>query len=183
MSAEKIGKNVADVRERIANAARKAGRRAEEITLIAVSKTHPVEAIREAFAAGIRHFGETGAGVGREARWSGRFAGQWHLIGTCRATRHRERRRFFMRWTLWMIMRWHSDWTGRGGRQRGGEAARADRSTVAAEETRVAWRGICCRRWRRRWRARTAGTGGLMCIPPLLETRRVCGRTLRNCGS
>jgi PLP dependent protein len=82
MSAEKIGKNVADVRERIANAARKAGRRAEEITLIAVSKTHPVEAIREAFAAGIRHFGEN-----RVQEWEGKrggvedLPGQWHLIG------------------------------------------------------------------------------------------------------
>jgi len=82
MSAEEIRKNVAEVRERIANAARKAGRRAEEITLIAVSKTHPAEVIREAFEAGIRHFGEN-----RVQEWEGKrsgvedLPGQWHLIG------------------------------------------------------------------------------------------------------
>ena len=82
MSAEEIRKNVAEVRERIANAARKAGLRAEEITLIAVSKTHPAEAIREGFAAGIKHFGEN-----RVKEWEGKRAGvedlpgQWHLIG------------------------------------------------------------------------------------------------------
>src|ERR1700745_2814160 len=82
MSAEEIRKNVAEVRERITDAARKAGRRAEEITLIAVSKTHPAAAIREAFAAGIRDFGEN-----RVQEWEGKrggvedLPGQWHLIG------------------------------------------------------------------------------------------------------
>ena len=82
MSAEEIRKNVAEVRQRIANATRKAGRRTEEITLIAVSKTHPAETIREAYAAGIRHFGEN-----RVQEWEGKrmavedLKGQWHLIG------------------------------------------------------------------------------------------------------
>jgi PLP dependent protein len=82
MSAEEIRKNVAELRQRIADASRKAGRRAEEITLIAVSKTHPAETIREAFAAGIRHFGEN-----RVQEWEGKriavedLKGQWHLIG------------------------------------------------------------------------------------------------------
>ena len=39
-------------------AARRAGRRREEITLIAVSKTVPAGPMREAYAAGVRHFGE-----------------------------------------------------------------------------------------------------------------------------
>lgn len=82
MSAEEIQRNVTAIRERIAAAAAKAGRRAEEITLIGVSKTHPAEAIREAFAAGLRHFGEN-----RVQEWEGKrggvedLAGQWHLIG------------------------------------------------------------------------------------------------------
>lgn len=46
------------VRERIARAAADAGRDAASITLVAVSKTKPVEAIREAYAAGQRVFGE-----------------------------------------------------------------------------------------------------------------------------
>ena len=53
-----IARRVAAVRDRIARAASRARRRPEEITLVAVSKTHPPEAVREAFAAGIRHFGE-----------------------------------------------------------------------------------------------------------------------------
>ena len=53
-----IAANIEQVRERIAQAAERAGRRADEITLVGVSKTFPAEAIREAFAAGVRHFGE-----------------------------------------------------------------------------------------------------------------------------
>lgn len=82
MGAEAIQDNVREMQERIAAAAAKAGRRPEEITLIAVSKTHPAEAIREAFAAGLRHFGEN-----RVQEWEGKragvedLAGHWHLIG------------------------------------------------------------------------------------------------------
>jgi len=53
-----IAARVDSVRERIARAAARAGRSPDEITLVAVSKTHPPERIREAFAAGLRHFGE-----------------------------------------------------------------------------------------------------------------------------
>jgi pyridoxal phosphate enzyme (YggS family) len=50
--------NLARIQERIARAAERADRRANEVTLIAVSKTFPAEAIREAYALGLRHFGE-----------------------------------------------------------------------------------------------------------------------------
>ena len=53
-----IAENIARVRERIAAAARRAGRNPEEITLMAVSKTFPAESIREVYAAGLRIFGE-----------------------------------------------------------------------------------------------------------------------------
>lgn len=46
------------MRDRIANAAIKVGRKPEDITLVAVSKTKPIEAIREALAAGQTVFGE-----------------------------------------------------------------------------------------------------------------------------
>ncbi len=49
---------LSDVNARIAQAAHIAGRKAEEITLIAVSKTHPAEAITPLIAAGQRVFGE-----------------------------------------------------------------------------------------------------------------------------
>jgi PLP dependent protein len=49
---------LADLREKIARAARTAGREPDTIELIAISKTHPVEAIRPLIAAGQRVFGE-----------------------------------------------------------------------------------------------------------------------------
>jgi PLP dependent protein len=82
MATTSIRENLLQVEERISAAARRAGRRGEEITLIGVSKTHPAEAIREAFEAGLRHFGEN-----RVQEWEGKQGGiqdlsaTWHLIG------------------------------------------------------------------------------------------------------
>ncbi len=82
MAQASVRENLLRIQERIAAAAARAGRRAEEITLIAVSKTHPASAIREAHEAGIRHFGEN-----RVQEWEGKRAGTeglaatWHLIG------------------------------------------------------------------------------------------------------
>ena len=53
-----IKDNIAAVRERIDAAAKRAGRDPEEIKLIAVSKTMPVEMLKEAYEAGQRDFGE-----------------------------------------------------------------------------------------------------------------------------
>src|SRR5438094_9205815 len=53
-----IAENVARVRDRVAAASR-AGRNPEEIALMADTKTHPPERIREAYAAGLRLFGES----------------------------------------------------------------------------------------------------------------------------
>jgi len=53
-----IKDNLHRVRERIANAAIKAGRRPEDVTLVAVSKTKPIEAVRAALEAGQTVFGE-----------------------------------------------------------------------------------------------------------------------------
>jgi PLP dependent protein len=78
-----IVENVARVRERIATAARRAGRNPEEITLMGVSKTFPVERIREAHAAGLRVFGENR--VQEFADKAGSLHdlsdAEWHLIG------------------------------------------------------------------------------------------------------
>ena len=53
-----IATRVEAVRERIAAAARRAGRSPDEIWLVGVSKTHPPELVAQAFAAGLRDFGE-----------------------------------------------------------------------------------------------------------------------------
>jgi len=77
-----IRENLQNVRQRIAAAAKRAGRSPEEITLIAVSKTHPAEAIREAYQAGVRHFGEN-----RVQEWEAKHSSvrelpaTWHLVG------------------------------------------------------------------------------------------------------
>lgn len=82
MATTSIRENLLQVQEHILSAAQRAGRRPEEITLIAVSKTHPAEAIREAYAAGLQHFGEN-----RVQEWEGKQSGiqglsaTWHLIG------------------------------------------------------------------------------------------------------
>ena len=82
MATTSIRDNLLRLQERISGAARRAGRRSEEITLIGVSKTHPAEAIREAYEAGLRHFGEN-----RVQEWEGKQGGiqdlnaTWHLIG------------------------------------------------------------------------------------------------------
>ena len=53
-----IADNLSGIRKRIERAASAAGRNPDEITLIGVSKNHPAESLREAFTAGLRHFGE-----------------------------------------------------------------------------------------------------------------------------
>jgi pyridoxal phosphate enzyme (YggS family) len=53
-----IAARLTEIRERIASAARSAGREPASVRLVAVSKTFPIESIAEAFAAGQRDFGE-----------------------------------------------------------------------------------------------------------------------------
>ena len=53
-----IAENIAKVGERIREAAQASGRDLDSIGLLAVSKTKPSAAVREAFAAGLRDFGE-----------------------------------------------------------------------------------------------------------------------------
>src|SRR6266705_1581652 len=78
-----IAENISHVHDRIAVAARRAGRNPQEIALLAVSKTFPAGHIRQAYEAGMRIFGEnrvqefaTKAEAVRELREA-----QWHMIG------------------------------------------------------------------------------------------------------
>jgi pyridoxal phosphate enzyme (YggS family) len=75
--------NIAAIHERMAAAARRAGRRPEEIALMAVSKTHPPECIREAHAAGLRLFGENRVQefAGKAAALADLTGAEWHMIG------------------------------------------------------------------------------------------------------
>ena len=72
-----------EVRARIARAAENAGRDPESVRLVAVSKTKPESAIREAYAAGQRDFGENYAQeLDEKARSLADLDGiRWHFIG------------------------------------------------------------------------------------------------------
>jgi PLP dependent protein len=78
-----IAENIAEVQDRIAAAARRAAHNPDEIILMGVSKTFPIERIREAYAAGLRVFGEN-----RVQEFAGKADAlrdlrdtEWHLIG------------------------------------------------------------------------------------------------------
>jgi hypothetical protein len=88
----------AAVLERIAEAARRAGRSPEEVTLVAVSKTHPAALVREAAAAGLKDFGENRV---QEAESKiGELRPEpphlrWHLIGHLQPNKARRAARLF----------------------------------------------------------------------------------------
>ena len=88
-----IAERVAAVRERIARAAERARRPASEVRLVAVSKTHPVAAVREAFAAGVRDFGENRVQEAEpKIAESGDLVAQgarWHLVGHLQSNKAR----------------------------------------------------------------------------------------------
>lgn len=81
-----IAQNLAQVKERVANAALRAGREPAEVALLAVSKTFPASAVLEALRAGQHDFGENRVEEAllkmREVA-SASLASQarWHLIG------------------------------------------------------------------------------------------------------
>lgn len=86
-----IAENLAAVNARIAAAAGRAGRKPGEIKLVAVSKTHPAEVLREAIEAGVGVFGENKV---QEAEGKigeiGREAAEWHLIGHLQSNKARK---------------------------------------------------------------------------------------------
>ena len=91
-----IQQSIAAIRERIAAAAHRAGRLPEQITLIAVSKTHPASAIRAAFELGVHHFGEN-----RVQEWEGKrnaladLSARCHLIGHLQSNKAAKAARIF----------------------------------------------------------------------------------------
>lgn len=84
-----IADNLQRVQDRMAAAAARAGRRADDVRLIAVTKTLPAEAVLEAYAAGQRLFGENR--VQELAAKAPRLPAdcQWHLIGHLQANKVR----------------------------------------------------------------------------------------------
>ncbi len=86
-----LRENLSQIQEKIELAAKKANRNADEIKLVAVSKTHPVNVLREAIAVGARCLGENKVqeAVGKIEE-IGRFAAEWHLIGHLQSNKARK---------------------------------------------------------------------------------------------
>ncbi len=79
-----IAARVAEVRQRIEASCERSGRDPRGVTLVAVSKTHPVEAIEQAVAAGLLAFGENRAQEFVPKVLAARERGlraEWHFIG------------------------------------------------------------------------------------------------------
>jgi pyridoxal phosphate enzyme (YggS family) len=78
-----LAEKLPQVEERIQAAARRAGRRRDEITLIAVTKIFPASAIREAYVLGLRHFGESYVQefAGKRPELDDLTEATYHLIG------------------------------------------------------------------------------------------------------
>lgn len=88
--------NLAEVKRKIAQAAQKSGRCADEIKLVAVSKTHPAEVLREALAAGARIFGENKVQeADRKISEIGLGKAAWHLIGHLQTNKARRAVKLF----------------------------------------------------------------------------------------
>jgi hypothetical protein len=90
-----IAANIATVQERIASACEKSGRSPEDVTLVAVTKGQPPEAVREAAEAGLTLFGENKVQEGRAKipLCPGRL--RWHLIGHLQTNKCRDAVHFF----------------------------------------------------------------------------------------
>jgi len=86
-----ISTRLAEVRRRIADAATSVGRDPSSVQLIAVSKTFPINAIRDAFAAGQRDFGENKVQEGlQKYATSADLPIRWHLLGHLQTNKARK---------------------------------------------------------------------------------------------
>jgi hypothetical protein len=76
-----LADNLAQVQKNISNACEQAGRNPQEVTLVAVSKTKPVEMLKEAYDAGARVFGENKVQEILDKYDQLPNDIQWHMIG------------------------------------------------------------------------------------------------------
>src|SRR5437868_9271679 len=76
-----IAENLERVREQIASAAAKLGRSADDVELVAITKTHPAEKVREAIQAGQTLFGESRVQEARAKIPELPSNLRWHFVG------------------------------------------------------------------------------------------------------
>ena len=77
-----IKENIIEIQKKIQNACLRSGRREDEVTLIAVSKTKPLSMIEEAYQAGMMEFGENKPQEMRDKAKMLEHAVNWHMIGS-----------------------------------------------------------------------------------------------------
>ena len=86
-----VADRLSDVRARIDAAARGAGRDPSSVRLVAVSKTFPIEAVRDAYAAGQRDFGENRVQEGlQKIGETTDLTIRWHLLGHLQTNKARK---------------------------------------------------------------------------------------------
>ncbi len=96
MNKDLIQSNITKVLEQVSTSAEKYGRSKEEILLLAVSKTQPLEAVKAAYACGLRDFGENYLQEALEKiEGSEGLDIRWHFIGPLQANKTRQVARHF----------------------------------------------------------------------------------------
>jgi PLP dependent protein len=87
---EELAARLAGIRARIAAAARKSGRRPEEVALIAISKTHPASTVKKLLELGTTDIGENRVQEAEEkVNEIGGDKARWHLVGHLQANKAR----------------------------------------------------------------------------------------------
>jgi PLP dependent protein len=95
LSPEEIRANYAAVVKRIEAACGRAGRATAGVTLVAVTKTFPVEVVSAAIAAGATDIGENRVQEGRDKKPLARGTARWHLIGHLQSNKAKDAVRVF----------------------------------------------------------------------------------------
>ena len=172
---EAVTANLAAIRERIARAVQRSGRRADDVTLVAVSKTFPASAIRAAWDAGLRHFGEN-----RVQEWESKRAeladlpATWHLVGHLQGNKARRAAGLFHAVDsldgLDLARRLDAAVAARSGEASGGTVRVLLEVRLAPEETKGGVEPADLEPLARGVRALPSlSLAGLMCIPPFAE--------------
>ena len=136
---------LAQIRLRIAHACQRAGRDPLDVTLLPVSKTFGVDAVREAMALGLTRFGENKTQEIRQkaAALSGQGL-QWVLIGHLQTNKAKTPRATPPRCNRWTAWTWPRPCTA-GWRKKAARWTRWCRSRPPASPASTAWRRKRCR--------------------------------------
>lgn len=95
--AEEVASRIASVRRDVADAARRAGRSPGDVTIVAVTKTLPPDAVRLAAESGLSDVGENYVQEARDKQRQVASGSRWHLIGTLQRNKTKTAARLFDR--------------------------------------------------------------------------------------